>query len=135
MQNNLVHEGAKRGDFCSGTNERLSYLILSYLTIQVIVQRFAESKTYQLVVFQRLGRWLNSLAAGTVSKQEKGQMADAITLHVEDDSDSGPPVALMGIEAAPCTAAAAFDCYYDAKSLYDLHYLTGLHLPMCSGIS
>lgn len=62
-------------------------------------------------------------------------MADAITLHVEDDSDSWPPVALMGIEAAPCTVAAAFDCYYDAKSLYDLHYLTGLHLPMCSGIS
>lgn len=30
---------------------------------------------------------------------------------------------------------AAFDCYYDAQSLYDLHYLTGLHLPMCSGIS
>lgn len=62
-------------------------------------------------------------------------MADVITLHVEDDSDSWPPVALMGIEAVPCTVAAAFDCYYDARSLYDLHYLTGLHLPMCSGIS
>lgn len=91
--------------------------------------------TFQLVVFHRLGRCLNSLAADTVTKQEKGQMADAITLHAEDDSDSWPPVALMGIEAAPCTVAAAFDCYYDAKSLYGLHYLTGLRLPMCSGIS
>lgn len=54
-------------------------------------------------------------------QQQKGQMADAITLHEEDDSDSRPPAALMGGEAVPCTLAA-FDCYYDAKSLYDLHY-------------
>lgn len=63
-------------------------------------------------------------------------MVDAITLHEEDDSDSRPPVALMGIEAVSCVAeVVAFDCYYDAQSLYDLHYLTGLHLSMCSGIS
>lgn len=32
-------------------------------------------------------------------------MVDAITLHEEDDSDSWPPVALMGIEATPCVVA------------------------------
>lgn len=60
-------------------------------------------------------------------------MVDVITLHEEDASDSWPPVALMGMEAVP--RVAAFDCYYDAQSLYDLHYLTDLHLPMSSGIS
>lgn len=64
-------------------------------------------------------------------------MVDAITLHVEDDSDidSWPLVALMGIGGGAVRCNSAFGCYYDAQSLYDLHYLAGRHLPMCSGIS